>query len=310
MAVNPAASFGRGRDAGSIAERGLADAGHDVLGLECESAAELVEAVRSELESPPDALVVVGGDGMVHLATNLLVGTSVPLGLVPSGTGNDVARALGIPYDAPARAVHVLLECLERAPRVIDVGRIRLTDGSTRHFAGAFSAGFDAIVNERANHMTWPKGSARYTLAMVLELVRLRPRTYVMTLDDDPPLSFQGMLVSVANGVSLGGGMRITPDAILDDGLFDVLVVDPLSRLRFLQIFPRVFRGTHITDPRVHVHRAARVRLQSVGIVTFADGERVGPLPQDLEIIPRALRVFAPGGGERASSQDGRIPGD
>ena len=166
-----------------------------------------------------------------------------------------MARGLGIPLGDPAAAVAVLLDALRRAPRVVDAATVTTPDGIRTRFAGVLSAGFDAIVNERANRMRWPRGRSRYNLALLLELAVLNPIRYRLVLDDVETVT-DALLVAVANNTSFGGGMLITPDARLDDGLLDVFVVQPMSRIAFLRIFPRVFKGTHVTDPRVSIRRA------------------------------------------------------
>jgi diacylglycerol kinase (ATP) len=128
---------------------------------------------------------------------------------------------------------------------------------------------------------------------LLAELARLKPLSYRLTLDGEV-IETKAVLVALGNSVSLGGGMKITPDALLDDGLFDVLTVKPLSRFNFLRIFPRVFAGTHVTDPRVRIQRAKKVRIEADGIVAYGDGERIAPLPIDVELVPGALRVLAP----------------
>lgn len=292
VAINPSASFGRGGTVGPAVVQTLRGAGHEVTALTEPTYLDLAEAGARAVASGPDALVVVGGDGMVNLGANLVAGTRVPLGIVPSGTGNDMCRALGIPLGDTGGAIRCLLAALERPARVIDAGRIRRSDGETTWFACTVSAGFDAVVNERANRMSWPKGPSRYNLAILLELAVLKPIRYRLVLDGEP-LEVAGMLISVGNGVSIGGGMRVTPDALLDDGLFDVLVVRRLTRLQFLKLFPRVFRGTHLSDRRVAVHRVRTVRIEADDVVAYADGERIGPLPIDVEVVPGALKVLA-----------------
>lgn len=298
VAINPTASFGKGRDVGPAVVNTMRALGHDVTTLQEPDWEQLLAAARRAVASKPDALVVVGGDGMVNLGANLVANTKVPLGLVPSGTGNDMARSLGIPYDNTELAIDALAEALTRPARVIDAGRIHYVDDetgqpATRWFACVLSAGFDAIVNERANNMRHPKGPSRYTIALALELAKLKPIPYRLTLDGEE-LVTKGALISVGNAQSLGGGMKVTPDAILDDGLFDVLVVQPLGRIPFIRLFPTVFEGTHIRDPRVKIYRAKRIRIESAGVVAYADGERIGPLPIDIECVPGALRVLSP----------------
>ncbi|MBK4346270.1 YegS/Rv2252/BmrU family lipid kinase [Lacisediminihabitans changchengi] len=293
VAINPTASFGKGSKVGPAVVAALLTAGHDVTRLEEPSYAELIASAKAAIATGPDALIVVGGDGMVNLGTNLVAGTDVPLGIVPSGTGNDMARALGIPHENSAGAIDLLLKQLQLPARTIDAGLIHRSDGGETWYACMVSAGFDAVVNERANRMTWPKGPMRYNLALLYELIGLKPIRYTLTFDGEVT-EVEGMMISVGNGVSLGGGMLVTPDAEVDDGLLDVLVVGRLTRLQFLRIFPRVFRGEHLTDPRVTVRRVKRVTIAAEGVAAYGDGERVGPLPVTIEVRPGALKVLAP----------------
>ena len=293
VAINPQASFGRSRAVGPAVVHTLRAAGHDVTSLTEPDFEQLLAAAAHELTTKPDALVVVGGDGMVNLGVNLVATTGTPLGIVPSGTGNDMSRGLSIPVGNTEAAIEALLEALTRPPRVIDAGLVTHPDGSTSWYACVLSAGFDAIVNERANLMRWPRGRQRYNLALLRELAMLKPIRYRLELDGIASET-DAVLVAVGNNTSLGGGMLVTPDASLDDGLLDVLVVQPLSRTAFLRIFPRVFKGTHVTDPRVTISRARRIRIDAADIVAYADGERVAALPIEVEVRPGALRVLAP----------------
>lgn len=297
VAINPSASFGASRDVGPAVVQTLRAMGHEVTSLTEPDFESLFDSARAAVRGKPDALVVVGGDGMVNLGVNLVAGTRVPLGIVPSGTGNDMARGLGIPHDDTEAAIRFLGEALGQPAREIDAVRIRWTDEDgtpgERRFACALSAGFDAIVNERANLMRHPKGPSRYTLALLAELVRLKPFRYRVTFDGQLD-EFDAVMVSVGNNVSLGGGMKITPDAVLDDGLLDIMIVKPLSRIAFLRLFPRVFQGTHTGLSIVEMRRARRIRIEAdAPIVVYADGERTAPLPVELEVEPRALRVLA-----------------
>ena len=296
VAINPSASFGATRAVGPAVVQTLRAMGHEVTSLTEPDYESLVTTARAAVRSKPDAFVVVGGDGMVNLGANLLAETKVPLGIVPSGTGNDMARSLGLPYDNTEAAVQALGEALQHPARVIDAGRIRYTDDdgapAERWFACALSAGFDATVNERANLMRRPKGPSRYLIALAVELARLKPYHYELTLDGRE-IVVDANMVSIGNGVSLGGGMKITPDARLDDGLLDVMIVRPLSRLNFVRIFPSVFKGTHLRHPQVSIERARRVRIAGEGIIVYADGERIGGAPVDVELVPGALRVLA-----------------
>lgn len=296
VAINPTASFGKGKHVGPQAVAALRALGHEVIALEEPNFALLLKRGRKAVAKSPDALLVVGGDGMVNLGTNLVAKTSVPLGIIPSGTGNDMARGLGIPFEDTDAAIASIVRGLARPARAIDAGSVAYVDeatgsAATRWFACVLSAGFDAIVNERANLMSWPKGPSRYTVALIIELLRLRAINYRLTLDDQV-IETTGALVSVGNNISLGGGMKVTPDALVDDGLADVLVVEALSRVAFLRVFPRVFTGTHLSDPRVTVYRAKNIRIESDGITAYADGERFAALPIDIEMVPGVLHIL------------------
>lgn len=291
VAVNPAASFGRNRTVGPAVVERLVDAGYEVSMLREANFELLRRETESAFEQGTDGLVVVGGDGMVSLGVNLVAQTGVPLGIVGAGTGNDLARGLGLPYDDPAAGTDALLAALRRPTRAIDAGVIRHGDLRT-WFACVVSTGFDAVVNERANRMTRPRGPSRYTLALVRELATFRPRTYTITIDG-ARREQRAMLVSIANNASLGGGMRIVPHADLSDGLLDVFIVHPLSRAGLLAVFPKVFRGEHTDHPAVEFVQGRRIRIEADHIVAYADGERIGPLPIDVEVVPGALSVFA-----------------
>lgn len=294
VAINPTAAFGAHADVGSRVVAAYRSLGHSVTGLTAESLLTLEADTRRALLATPDALVVVGGDGMANLGTTLVAETPIALGIIACGTGNDLARGLGLPINDIDAAVEASLRALEVGPRVIDAVTVRTADGARHWFAGVLSAGFDAAVNERANRMRYPRGRSRYVLALLIELAGLRPHSYRLVLDGEV-VEVDALLVSVGNNVSIGGGMRVTPHALLDDGLLDVMLVRPLSRFAFLRIFPRVFAGTHLSDPRVTVLRASRVQIQAdAAIVAYADGERMGALPADIEVRIGALRVLAP----------------
>ncbi|MDQ4491020.1 diacylglycerol kinase family protein [Sinomonas sp. ASV486] len=294
LAVNPAAHAGLGDARAREAATLFRARGAAVTELRRETALELAAAVAADL-SGPDAVVVVGGDGAVNLVANVLAGTGVPLGVVPAGTGNDVARLLGVPLDSVAGAVSAVLAALDGAPRLLDLGRIDWPDGQ-RHYVAVASAGFDARVNERANTWRWPRGQSRYTLAVLRELVSFRPIPFELTVDGVGRRQ-RAMLVSVANGPSLGGGMRIAPGARADDGLLDLFVVRPLSIPAFLAVFPKVFRGEHVGHPAVELSTVRSVSIGGPGVVVYADGERVTDVPVTISVVPRSLAVLAAPGG-------------
>ncbi|GAB3994958.1 diacylglycerol kinase [Nocardioides marmoraquaticus] len=290
---NPTSGRGTGARVAARTADLLRARGHEVVELAGRDAEEAEALVRRAVADGPDLLVVVGGDGMVHLALQAVSGSDVRLGLVPAGTGNDVARYLDVPRGDVSAAVGVLLDGEERRldVAVVEAGR---TTGE-RRFLTVMAAGFDAVVNERANAMRWPRGQARYTLATLAELRTLAPIPYVLELDGRTE-QLEATMVAVGNGPSFGGGLRITEGAELDDGLLDVVVIAPMSRRELVRTYPKLFRGTHVDHPSYSHHRVRQVRIEAPGITAYADGERVGALPLSVGVEPRALRVVAGAG--------------
>jgi diacylglycerol kinase (ATP) len=294
LLVNPAAGGGRSpklarRAVARLRERGIEV--NELVGADGRHAAALARAAVGDA----DVLATVGGDGMISIALQALVGTEVPLGIVPAGSGNDHARAYGIPRHSPEKAADVIAA---DHWTTVDVGRIVAADGETRYFGTVMAAGFDSLVNDRANRMRRPRGRLRYNLAAVAELANLRPMPFRVEVDDD--LFNQDLLLAaVGNAASYGGGMRICPEADAADGLLDVTVVRAMPRWRVIRFFPSVYTGTHIRHDEVELYRATSVRLDAPGIRAYADGELVGALPVEVSIVPRALRVLTPAGSPR-----------
>ncbi len=257
-------------------------AGWETTALTSGSADDALDLARLAVAERPDVLVVCGGDGMVNTALQAVAGSEVALGVLPAGTGNDFARSVGVPLgDGAAAAARIVTG----TTRTLDLARI-----GERYFGGVLAAGFDAVVNERANRMRWPKGQMRYNLATVAELRTFQPLRYLLELDG-VERSVEAMLVAVGNGPSFGGGLRITHGAELDDGLLDVVLIKPVSRLELLRTFPKLFDGRHVDHPQYEHHRVKRVTVACAGIVGYADGERFGPLPLTVEAVPGAVRV-------------------
>lgn len=283
--VNPTAGKGRGGRIAALVVPILRDAGYDVRELVGRDADEALDLTRATVERGVEAVVAIGGDGLTHLAAQALAHTETRLGLVPAGTGNDVARNLGLPRKDPVAASHVVMGGSER---VIDLARI-----GEKYYVTVLAAGFDAVVNERANQMTWPKGQMRYNLATVAELSTFTPIPYVVDLDGRQH-RFEAMMVAVGNGPSYGGGLRITEGAVLDDGVLDVVVIEPMSKVELVRTYPKLFKGTHVHHRDYRHHHARRVTIAAPGITAYADGERIGDLPLTVEVQPQALRVLVP----------------
>ncbi|MEU3789802.1 diacylglycerol kinase [Streptomyces fructofermentans] len=285
--VNPTAGRGRGAHAAQPAASALRAAGFSVRTILGEDAADALTRARAAVRGGTGALVAVGGDGMASLALQAVAGTRTPLGLVAVGTGNDFARTLGLPVRDPAAAGRIVADAL-KGDRLRDVD-LGLVNGTW--FGTVLASGFDSRVNDRGNRMNWPVGRFRYDLAMLAELASLKPIPYRLTLDDGEVREIEATLVAVGNGSSYGGGMRICADADPTDGLFDVTVVGDCSRSTLLTVFPRVYKGTHLSHPKVTVHRAAKVELAADGITGYADGEPLGALPLTARCVRGAVRV-------------------
>ncbi|MFE5078314.1 diacylglycerol kinase [Streptomyces halstedii] len=286
--VNPTAGRGRGARAAQPAASALRDAGFSVRTVLGEDAADALRRAREAVAGGTGALIAVGGDGMMSLALQAVAGTSTPLGAVAVGTGNDFARALGLPVRDPAAAGRLCAEALKTGTvREIDLGR-----AGERWFGSVLASGLDSRVNDRGNRMRWIGGRFKYDVALLAELAALRPFAYRVRLDGGPVREIEATLIAVGNGTAYGGGMRICADAVMDDGLFDVTVVGACSRTTLLRVFPRVYKGTHLDHPVVSVHRVASIELAAAGVTAYADGEPLGPLPLTATCVPRAVRVL------------------
>lgn len=299
--VNPAAGRGRGRRLLPRLADVLAAAPVEVAVEVSAGPADPARLARAAF-ARGDGVVVCGGDGLVSEVAGPAVEAGGLVAVVPTGSGNDFARALGLDHRHPLRAVAGLADGREVC---VDLGRARSVDapGEGRWFATVAGTGFDAEANRWANTVRHLSGTPLYVAAVLRTLVAYRPRRFRLTVDGGAPYDVDAWLVAVANGASYGGGMRITPDARLDDATLDVCVVGPTSKADFVRTFPRVFRGTHVTHPAVSFDRGTVVRVEALPDRSplpppelYASGERVGPLPAEVRVVAGALRVWIPAG--------------
>lgn len=298
LVINPTSGQGEGARSGRRVRTLLEELGHEVINL---SATNLLTATANARQAVIDgirALVVVGGDGMVHLGVNAVAGTGVPLGVVAVGSGDDFARSVNLPVHKPAEAVAIIDRALAEN-RNCTVDAVRVSNPDTldgRWYAGVLSAGLDAAVNARANRIAFPKGRLKYVRAVAGELSAFLPYGYRVTTDDGVWES-EGTLVAVANTPMFGGGIKIAPNAAFDDGILDVVIAGPLSRMQAARLFPGTYRGSHLKHPAVQVLRSRTVLLEATGRGqrpphAFADGEEIGPLPLLLEVHAGALHLL------------------
>lgn len=288
VVANPTA--GRGR-AGKLI--GKADATLRALRVEhrvlvAESPEDMEATCRRAADDGAGIVAVIGGDGTVSCAANGLIGTDAALAVLPAGTGDDFASAIGSSkFDAAVR--------LLANPKTVRIDAIRVsTEGRSRYFVNVAGAGFDSEVNETANAMTVNLGgTGTYVAALLTTLSKFTPANYDVELDDQR-LNLDAMLVVVGNAVSYGGGMKVLPDASIVDGKLDVCIVEALSKGSFLRAFPKVYTGTHGRHPKVRLATATTVRVAANRpMQVYADGEHVGGLPATFEIVPSALAVVA-----------------
>ncbi|HET6213332.1 MAG TPA: diacylglycerol kinase family protein [Micromonosporaceae bacterium] len=289
--ANPTAGRGRRRGLLPVLVERLAASGHPVRPLDAGTPEEAEAACHAAVAEGAVAVIAVGGDGTVHRALQAVAGTDTPLGIIPTGTGNDLAAEVGLPAEPVAAADVLATAVREGSSRRVDLARISGPDDATRWYGAVLAAGFDAIVNERANGMRWPRGDRRYDIAILIELIRLRPRHYTLCLDGAVH-EVDAVLLAVGNAACYGGGMRICPAADLTDGLLDVVLAGPISRTTFARIKPRVYAGTHVQHPMVSQFQASTVEIAAEGIITYADGERSCPLPVTVTCMPGALTVL------------------
>ena len=284
LVINPVSGQGRGTTVGTYVAGFLNQHKIDFTIVTGNSSEALCRNLTRFVDknSQCDGVIAVGGDGLMHVILQVVVPAQIPFALIPAGTGNDFLRTLG--WDL-INIDELLTKIITTKPQPIDLG---LVDGEW--FGAILSSGFDSVVNEKANSMSWPKGPMKYNAAIALEFPRFKPHKYVVRTDART-VSTDAMLIAVANGRSYGGGMLVCPNADINDGLFDVMILHPVSKLEFVKVFPRVFTGDHLTHPAVEVLRSKHVQIESRA-VAYADGERIGQLPVSAECIPNAVRTW------------------
>jgi diacylglycerol kinase (ATP) len=296
--VNPAAGRRRARARLPRVLDALTSSGLDVEVVVSADADDLVSRACDAF-GRERAVVACGGDGTVCALAGVAAEEGGVLGIIPLGSGNDFARQLELPRGDVDAAIEVL-----RTGQVatVDLGRAHTADGRTTWFTTVANTGFDAVANAWANRITWTSGTPLYVLATLRTLAAYSPTPVRVTVDDTV-IETRAWLVAVGNTRTYASGMMITPAASLHDGLLDVCVVGPVSRVEFLRTFPSVFRGAHIEHPEVRIERGAHISVEALdpgpAVDLWASGEHVGPLPARLEPVAGALAVVVPSPGRR-----------
>ncbi|MBX3119369.1 MAG: diacylglycerol kinase family lipid kinase [Fimbriimonadaceae bacterium] len=244
------------------------------------------ELAQSAIRQGYQRVIAVGGDGTLHEVANALVGAQTVLGLIPAGTGNDFARSAGI-----RGSLKELVEvAVSGEVKLIDVGKV-----NDRYFLNVAGCGFDAVVADRINKgYRYLRGTSAYVAAVLRTLAQYKAAQLTITTDTDT-LQLNAMLCAVANARFYGGGMMISPEAEMDDGLFDISVVKEIGKIGFLRAFPSVFKGTHVKHSKYVGLRAKRVKIESEkALPVLVDGELLGTTPVEFKIVPQALRIALP----------------
>lgn len=290
LIVNPAAGGGRAGRRLPAVEAALRTAGHDLV-VACTRSLEHADELTAAGLDDARVVVAMGGDGLVGRAAGLVASRDGLLGMLPGGRGNDFTRAVGLPRD-PVAAVAVLTCGVERR---IDLGCVLSATGSVP-FLGIASVGFDSDVQERVLRTRLPLGRLVYLWEALATVASWQPADFHGTVDGQE-LAVRGWSFAIANSGVYGAGMRLAPDASVQDGLLEVVTSSATSRLRFLRGLPRVFRGTHVQLPSVRVRRGTVVELAADRpFRVFADGEPAGSLPCTVVVRPGALRLLLPAG--------------
>lgn len=298
--TNPISGHGAAVRAAQVAIARLHKRGVEVVEIIGDDADDARHLVGAALDKGADAVMVTGGDGVVSNALQVLAGTNIPVGIVPAGTGNDHARAFGIPTQDPEAAADLVVDGWTET---VDLGRITDSHGVSKWFGTVAATGFDSLVTDRANRMRWPHGRLRYYLAMLAELSQLRLLPFRLVLDGTTEIDADITLAAFGNTRSYGGGMRICPAADYTDGLLDITMVHSASRTKLVRLFPTVMKGTHVDLDEVSTARARSIHVECPGINVYADGDFACALPAEISAVPEALQILRPSGEQTQKSR-------
>jgi diacylglycerol kinase (ATP) len=282
LLVNPTSGGGKGSEFGERVETFLKKNKVNYRVISGSSYESARSNLQSEIGPSVQGVIAVGGDGLVHLVIQEIAHTKLPLILIPAGTGNDFARTLKLPLNNPES---ILERAFASQPIFVDLANV-----NGEYFAEILSTGFDSVVNERANRMRKIRGNLKYNLSILFELPIFKPIDYRFSIDGEEFTS-QAMLIAIANGPSYGGGMLVCPQADINDGQLDIMILRPVTKLEFLRVFPKVFSGSHINHPAVSIQRGREVWVSATA-VAYADGERIGSLPISAKVEPGALLTW------------------
>lgn len=285
--LNPSSAGGKALEAREKIESCLSGSGKENEIYVTKDLEDMIGAIRSYIPTDYTNFIGCGGDGTIHYLINELADTDKTAGIIPLGSGNDIALNLGIPMD------------IEESCSIINRGNVKKLDlgviNDSHYYLCIAGSGFDSVVNDLANNTKFPiKGPSKYTYSVYKSLLTFRSKKFTFTYDGQER-ELEGMMVAAANMSSYGGGMKITPDADPESGMFDICTIKKMSKLHFIQIFPRVFEGKHIDDPNVEIFRTDELTLDSEhDFSVFADGEYICKLPATFKMAPAKIDFIVP----------------
>jgi diacylglycerol kinase (ATP) len=285
--INPSSAGGKALEARQKIESCLSTAGLEYKIHITESLEDMIDTIKTHIPTDYKNFVGVGGDGTAHYMVNELADTDKTLGIIPMGSGNDIAMNLGIPLE------------LEESCNVIARGKSKKLDlgiiNDKYYYLCIAGSGFDSQVNDLANNTRFPiKGPSKYTYSVYKTLITFRSKKFTFSYDNQVK-DMYGMMVAAANMPSYGGGMKISPDASPESGVFDVCIIKKMSKLHFVQVFPKVFEGKHVDDPNVEIFRTDQLSLESeYDFSVFADGEYICKLPAMFKMVPGKMDFLVP----------------
>jgi YegS/Rv2252/BmrU family lipid kinase len=283
LIVNPTAGAGRAAKLLGAVEaelRGMGVSFH----VERTTSMEHARDCARRAAAAGEIVAAMGGDGLTGAVAGELRDGAGVLAVLPGGRGNDFARKLGIPAD-PVAACGLLRNAEKRVDLAVVGGR---------SFLGIISAGLDSDANRIANDNTLPLGTAVYAYAALRALATWKSARWTVAVDGETR-EFDGYCVAVSNSGVYGSGMFLVPDASLDDGLLDVVLVDDVPKRRYLASLPKVFKGTHLQEPGIHLLRGRSISFHADRPFTaYADGDPIADLPATVDVLPGTLRVLAP----------------
>ncbi len=285
--LNPASSKGKAVELQEKIRSGFKKLNMDYHMHISKSTGDLIDAARKSLGDGYSNYIAVGGDGTIHDLVNALAETGKNIGVIPAGSGNDISNNLGLPSDIES-CLGMIKKCHIKK---MDLGLIN----NKYYYLCIAGSGFDSCVNDLANNTKLPiKGAARYTYSVYKTLITFRSKKFIISYDGNSR-EIPGMMIAASNLASYGGGMKITPDADPQDGLFDICIIKRMKKLHFVKIFPKVYEGKHVTDSHVEIFRTSAFKLDSdYNFSVFADGEYICKLPATFKIVPKRLNFIVP----------------